>query len=311
MKIIILLFSLLFSLPGLAKMEKQQKADTIPFEIGPDKRIYVRTYINGDLKKSYRFLVDTGASGIVLNSALPEVMATAKFTGSVVNHGATSTEVIPATSGKQRLQIGHSEVTGLTFIAIPYPPQAWDGVLGLAYLRCFDVIINYDRKEIYLYALGTAPKAKGYGIDFVYKANVPIVPVEVTINGKQHKLMVELDSGSDRILDINTPYVNAHNLRGTLPVFAVSSISGTSATQGNLENVCFDSALIGNTTFPLLPGAFSTLTAGLQSTTEFDGVIGNNLLQRFNQQWDFVNNKLYLTVNNRYYSPFYDFLIAK
>ena len=311
MKIKVLFFALLLSLPCLLKAKDIQKVDTVSFEIGMDKRIYVDAYINGNLNKPYRFLVDTGASGIVLNAALPEVMATAKFTGSVVNRGATSSEVIPATAPTQKLQIGHSEVTGLTFIAIPYPPQAWDGVLGLAYLQSFNVIVNYDRKEMYLYKQGTAPKAQVKGIDFEYRANVPIIPVSVTIKGKEHRLMVELDSGSDRVLDINTPYVNAHKLRGTLPVFAVSSISGTSATQGNLENVCFDSANIGNVSFPLLPGAFSTLTTGLQSTTEFDGVIGNNLLQRFNQQWDFVNKKLYLTVNNRYYSPFYDFLIAQ
>ena len=311
MKWLTLLLTFLCCVPQISLAAVEQKADTVPFEIGMDKRIYVRTYINGNLKKPYRFLVDTGASGIVLNAALPEVMATAKFTKSVTNQGPTSTEVIPATSGKQKMQIGHSEVSGLTFIAIPYPPQAWDGVLGLAYLRCFDVLVNYDRKEMYLYKQGTAPKAKGHCVDFVYKANVPIIPVSVTIKGKEHRLMVELDSGSDRVLDINTPYVNAHKLRGTLPVFAISSISGTSATQGNLENVCFDYANIGNVSFPLLPGAFSTLTTGLQATKEFDGVIGNNLLQRFNQQWDFVNNKLYLTVNNRYYTPYYDFLIAQ
>lgn len=311
MKGFIILLTFLCSLPQLSAAVHEQKADTVPFEIGADQRIYVRTYINGNLKRPYRFLVDTGASGIVLNAALPEVMSTARFTEKVTNQGPTSTEVIPATPPRQKLQIGHSAVTGLTFIAISYPPQAWDGVLGLAYLRCFDVLFNYDRKEIYLYKKGTAPKSKGHCVDFVYKANVPIIPVSVTIKGKEHRLMVELDTGSDRVLDINTPYVNAHRLRGTLPVFAVSSISGTSATQGKLENVCFDSARIGNVLFPLLPGAFSTLTTGLQATREFDGVIGNNLLQRFNQQWDFVNKKLYLTVNNRYYAPFYDFLIAR
>ena len=288
-----------------------EQPDTVPFEIGADKRVYVRTYINGDKQKPFRFLVDTGASGVVLNAALPEVMAMAQFTSQVVNRGATSSETIPATKPGQKIQIGHNEVTGLTFIAIPYPPQAWDGVLGLAFLQSFDVVFNYDRKEIYLYRQGTAPKAKGQALPFEYRANVPIVPVTVTINGVAHPLKVEVDSGSDRVLDLNTPYVRQHQLYGTLPVFAVSSISGTSATQGRLENVCFDSATIAGISLPLLPGAFSTLTTGLQATEEFDGVMGNNLLQRFNQQWDFVHKTLYLTPNHRFYTPFYDFLIAQ
>ena len=311
MKQILLLLIFLFGLPNINRAAEVQKADTIPFEIGPDKRIYVKVYLNGCKDKSYRFLIDTGASGVVLNASLPEVMALARFTKHVVNQGPTSIEEIPATSNNQSIQVGHSEVKGLSLIAIPYPPEAWDGVLGLSFLSCFDMILNYDRKEMYLYACGTAPRPNVQSVDFVYKANVPIIPIVVTIKEKQHHLMVELDSGSDRVLDINTPYVNEHQLRGTLPVFAISSISGTSAAQGNLENVCFDIAEIGFTKFPLLPGAFSTLTSGLQATKEFDGVIGNNLLQRFNQQWDFVNNKLYLTVNHRYYTPFYDFLIVR
>lgn len=40
-----------------------------------------------------------------------------------------------------------------------------------------------------------------------------------------------------------------------------------------------------------------------------DGVLGNNFLQRFNQLYDFKNDFLYLEVNDRLYTPFYDFLV--
>ena len=286
-------------------------ADTIHFEIGADNRIYVKAYINGDINTAFRFLVDTGASDVVLNASLPSVMSKAEFKSEVKNTGATSSEIIPSTSNNQSLQIGHNKLEGLRFIAIKYPPEAWDGVLGLSFLRNYNVAFNYDRKEMYLYKLGTMPKDLKFPIKFKYISSVPVIPVTVTINGTVHNLIVELDSGSDRVLDITTPYVNANNLRGQLPVFAISSISGTSAKEGNLENVCFDSAQIGNTIFPLLPGAFSSLTKGIQASKEIGGIIGNNLLQRFNQFWDFSKNEVYLSVNNRFYMPFYDFLITK
>ena len=54
--------------------------DTIPFEIGADRRIYVQVQLNGNTHRSFRFLFDTGATDIVLNASLPEVMAQAKFT---------------------------------------------------------------------------------------------------------------------------------------------------------------------------------------------------------------------------------------
>ena len=177
-------------------------------------------------------------------------------------------------------------------------------------MKCFDIATDYNRRQMYLYPPGKAPRPGKKGLPFTYRAGVPVVPVVAYINGKRHALQVELDSGSDRVLDINTPYVERHRLRGTLPVFAVSSIAGTGTANGLLENVFFDKLTLGPATFPLLPGAFSTLKSGLQASAEMDGVAGNNLLQRFNQLWDFRNQKLYLTVNHRYYLPFYDFLTA-
>ena len=59
------------------------------------------------------------------------------------------------------------------------------------------------------------------------------------------------------------------------------------------------------------PGGFANAKNGLLASEKMDGVIGNNLLQRFNQVWDFSNSTLYLTANNRFYSPFYGFLLQK
>ena len=311
MKQVYFILFILFSVNAYARDHEDisAEADTIPFEVGADKRLYVKVKINDNDSCFYRFLVDTGASDGVLNASLPEVLKNADFSGVVTNNGATSSEQIPSTGTDQVLQVGRNRVEGLRFISIAYPPTAWDGVLGLSFLKNFDVVFNYNRKEMYLYASNTAPKGKGKAVDFVYKAGVPIIPVKVVIKEKVHLLHVELDSGSDRIMDINTPYVEQHGLRGSLPCFAVSTIAGTGQEDGRLENVLFDSAEVANVSFPLLPGAFSTLTKGLQSTSEFDGVIGNNLLMRFNQLWNFANHKLYLSVNNYYYSPFYDFLV--
>ncbi len=44
----------------------------------------------------------------------------------------------------------------------------------------------------------------------------------------------------------------------------------------------FDSIQLGGCKLPLIPGAFSTVTSGIQSIAEMDGVMGNNLLKRFN-----------------------------
>lgn len=71
----------------------------------------------------------------------------------------------------------------------------------------------------------------------------------------------------------------------------------------------FDSIQLGGCKLPLIPGAFSTVTSGIQSIAEMDGVMGNNLLKRFNMVYDSREGYIYLIPNNLLYTPFYDCLL--
>lgn len=287
--------------------------DTIPFELGTDSRLYVTVYINGQDDRPLRFLLDTGATDVVLNSNSLRTEGLATFTGSVENSGANSVETIPSTESSQVVRMGSRAISGLKLIAIPYPPDAWDGVLGLSYLRNFDVRIDYRRKSIFLYELGDGQKAasdKDVRLKMDYCLGVPVVPVGVRVGGVDYQISVEVDTGSDRVFDLNTPFVHRNGLLGTQKPFAISRIAGTVKDGGELKNVFFDSVTLGGTlTLLRIPGAFSTVTTGVQASDAMDGVLGNNFLQRFNQLYDFKNDSLYLEVNDRLYTPFYDFLV--
>lgn len=287
--------------------------DTIPFELGADNRLYVAVYINGQDDRPLRFLLDTGATDVVLNSNSPRTEGLASFTGSVENNSANSVETIPSTAPSQVVRMGSRAISGLKLIAIPYPPDAWDGVLGLSYLRNFDVRIDYRRKSIFLYELGDGQKAasdKAVRLKMDYCLGVPVVPVGVCVGGVDYLVSVAVDTGSDRVFDLNTPFVRRNGLLGTQKPFAISRIAGTVKGGDELQNVYFDSVTLGDAlTLPRIPGAFSTVTTGVQASDAMDGVLGNNFLQRFNQLYDFKNNDLYLEVNDRLYTPFYDFLV--
>ncbi len=287
--------------------------DTIPFELGADNRLYVTVYINGQDDRPLRFLLDTGATDVVLNSNSPRAEGLASFTGSVENNSANSVETIPSTEPSQVVRMGSRAISGLKLIAIPYPPDAWDGVLGLSYLRNFDVRIDYRRKSIFLYELGDGQKAasdKAVRLKMDYCLGVPVVPVGVRVGGVDYLVSVAVDTGSDRVFDLNTPFVRRNGLLGTQKPFAISRIAGTVKDGDELQNVYFDSVILGDAlTLLRIPGAFSTVTVGVQASDAMDGVLGNNFLQRFNQLYDFKNNFLYLEVNDRLYTPFYDFLV--
>lgn len=283
--------------------------DTIPFEIGADNRIYVTCFVN-ERSTPLRFLLDTGATDVVINSNSPRVDSLVVFSNQVENYSANSVEMLQVTDTTQTVRLGRSTVSHLMLVSIPYPPEAWDGVLGLSFFRSFIVRIDYGSRCIYLYhPEGYIPPVHAVRLPITYRLDVPTVPVEVNVNGTSYQVQLEVDTGSDRALDLNTPFVEQHHLRGKQKPFAISRITGTTDDNGVLENVFFDSVSLGCITLPRIPGALSTIKEGAQASTEMDGVMGNNLLQRFNQTYDFKNGYLYLEVNNRLYKPFYDFLV--
>lgn len=296
----------------LSLRAEEAPVDTIPFELGTDHRLYITAYVNGKDDRPLRFLLDTGATDVVLNSNSPKTEGLAAFVDCVENKGANSVEVIPSTTPSQVIRVGNQSVSGLKLIAIPYPPDAWDGVLGLSYLKNFDVYIDYHQKSVFLYRPGKGHKAvpeHAVKLQLEYRLGVPVIPVNVCVNGVDYRATVEVDTGSDRVFDLNTPFVLRNGLLGSQKPFAISRIAGTVKDEGELQNVYFDWVKFGLLTLPRVPGAFSTVTTGIQASDAMDGVLGNNLLQRFNQLYDFRNGFLYLEVNNRLYSSFYDFLL--
>lgn len=61
----------LMSFNANARMIKDTPIGEIPFAVAGDSRIYVTAFVNGS--DSLRFLVDTGASSLVLNTNSPKL----------------------------------------------------------------------------------------------------------------------------------------------------------------------------------------------------------------------------------------------
>uniref|UniRef100_UPI004027BCD9 aspartyl protease family protein n=1 Tax=Candidatus Limisoma sp. TaxID=3076476 RepID=UPI004027BCD9 len=288
-------------------MIKETPVGEIPFAIAGDSRIYVTAFVNGS--DSLRFLVDTGASSIVLNTNSPKLKGLIHNGESADNLGASGENSVEY-SNDNSVKVGSIQYDNAGCAHIPYPPEYWDGVFGLNGLAAFNIEINYDDFKIYCYPKDTLTVDDSFvSFPFIYKYDVPFVQLPVKLNGKLHNLLLEIDTGSDRIIDLNTPFVNKNRLLDTQKPFAISRIASSDGGSGELKNVFFDEVIVGPYIMPKVAGAFSTLSSGMQSKEDIDGMIGNNFLKRFNILIDFKSNNIYLQPNNFYYTPFYDFLV--
>ena len=290
-----------------ARMIKETPVSEIPFTIAGDSRIYITAFVNGS--DSLRFLVDTGASSIVLNTNSPKLKGLI-HNGASANNIGTSGENTVTYSNDNSVRVGSIQYDKAGCVHIPYPPEYWDGVFGLNGLAAFNIEINYDDCKIYCYPKEALMVDDSYvSKPFTYKYDVPFIQLPIKLNGTLYNLLLEVDTGSDRIIDLNTPFVDKNNLLEIQKPFSISRITSSDGNDGELKNVFFDEVVVGPYIMPKVAGAFSTLSTGMQSKEDIDGMIGNNFLKRFNMVIDFKSKMLYLQPNNFYYAPFYDFLI--
>lgn len=290
-----------------ARMIKKAPVGEIPFVLDNDNRIYVTAFINGS--DSLRFLVDTGASSLVMNTNSPKLKGRFRKGTRQKNLGTTGSIDIEY-SFDNTVLIGSLLYEKAGCAHIPFSPDLWDGVFGLNALSAYNIEINYDDYKIYCYSKELLTETpEGVCFPFTYRYNVPFIHLPVKVKGILYDCDMLVDTGSDRVIDLNTPFVAKHHLSETQEPFAISRIESSDNGSGELRNVFFDEVAVGPYILPRVAGAFSTLTSGMQSKADVDGMIGNNFLKRFNMFIDFHGNHIYLCPNNYYYTPFYDFLV--
>ena len=191
-----------------------------------------------------------------------------RFNETVVNHGATGSDEVRGSTENQ-FAIGEQAMEHVPFIAIPYSPDQWDGVLSLWFIQRQVTEVNYTDRKIYLYPHGSyTPPANAIRLKIEYVMGVPVVPAQVTVNGKTHQLRLSVDTGSDRVLDLNTPFVKKHHLLGSQKPFSISRISSSDSIPEFWKRHVRQHQL-GGCKLPLIPGAFSTVTSGIQSIAKW------------------------------------------
>ena len=122
-----------------------QIIDQIPFELASDNRVYLKCKVNNS--DTLRFLFDTGATDMIMNPNSPRSTYSIQFDSQVTNNGATGTNLIQASSDNE-LQLGNMQIKRLRFLSIPYPPNFWDGVIGLSFISQYPLKLDYDTKTL-------------------------------------------------------------------------------------------------------------------------------------------------------------------
>jgi len=178
-----------------------------------------------------------------------------------------------------------------------------DGVVGYSLFGRHDVYIDYDRSQITLHPPGKMAPGKSWAtIPVYFKDNlIPWIDASIDIKGDQDvavAMYIDLASGEGVELLLRD------NMKFTLPESLTESYLGRGVSgdiygyAGIIERLC-----LGPYTLKRVKTAFAPAEVRSKQQNA-DGILGNNVLRRFNLIFSYATKRLYLKPNTYYQKCF-------
>lgn len=280
----------------------------MPFELYGE-HLFIKLTVNNS-EEELDFIFDTGDGLTVLNLAtadrlnirsdkkVKETSAGGRVTGYLVKHNKIHLDEIEI----KDVQIYETPLTHLESAI----GRKIDGIIGYDLLQKFVVEIDYNSMEFHIFKFdGYKYGGTGTPINLKLRYAIPYVPGTIILNtGDILQGNFFLETGARTDLDFNTPFVNQQNLLskvGDTYSYLVAGLSDheTEHSRGRVHRFS-----VAGFTFEDLPVGLSQELAGIQGDEEMAGIIGNEILHRFNVVLNYKKGKMWWSENDKFDGPF-------
>jgi hypothetical protein len=287
---------------GFAPTAGQQHEHRLPqptIELGAKEIRLPLTFVGGrpvvevklEGKGPYRFYLDTGASGPVMNTKVAEELKLKSFNNDMgvrVGSGGDGPNTKPIQAKLlviKDLELGSAKLMDVTIAAFDRAGLGGDdapaGVLSPTLFEGYLVTLDYPKKEMRIRE-GALPAADGKtSFDYVKGKRIPTM----VINLAGQEIETHLDSGSGAGLSLPKKFAD------TLPLAAPAVDTGKRARSVTGEFPVFEGRLKGRVTF----GTFTYEDPVIQfcDVVRF-GNLGSSLLKEFVITLDVKNRRFHL-----------------
>lgn len=306
---VLLAIIILFGNAMLFAQNEQLKTGSIPIQLIKDNKhiCFTGKINNNDLV----FYFDTGASTSLLDKE------SAKKSGILPN----AEKFIEGAGGKVKYEMALNqkvEINGMEIHAVDIVLENltrlkkqlgydFDGIIGYALLKNYISEIDPDNKVINLYPRNAPLNYTGYTkhpFTFDNNINIPQLDVEIELkNNEKLKGKIFLDSGAGLTLLINTPFKEENELDKKSKKILTTSTENLSKKSTN-QQIALKSLTFAGHTFYDLPVGMAADNAGVSSYKGYLGILGSEIINRFNMILDYDAKALYLKPNRLYSTPF-------
>ncbi len=273
-------------------------SDTIPFTLGNDHYIHIKGKVNNS--ETLDLIFDTGAGTCVLNER-GQKKAKIKLDGQTDGEGSSGFTV-ERTSSSNHLQLSSLNWKNLSLTYIDYKGSInTDGVLGYNIFE--DKVVEIDYEKNFLIIHNEIPSnITGYSKQKI-RHDLNGTFIEATLNNikKDFTAWYLFDTGGSLTIEVGGDYATNNKLYGTMKNLGKSSATGNG--KGFYQNEIVELPLLKLFGFSI-PEVPIHISSSDKSFYGEAGIIGNNVLKRFNTFIDYPNATIYLKPNSLMTSSF-------
>jgi hypothetical protein len=279
---------------------------SFPFTVFTGGVILVRACI-GDFPDSLNFILDTGSGGISLDSATCQRLKIASLPSDKTILGIAGVRQVKFIYN-ETLHLPGLRVDSLNFHVNDYDilssvyGEKVDGIIGYSFFSRFIVHINYDSAKVYIYSKGSIKYPKGGHLLKPVIASLPIQSATVR-DGETIDARFYFDTGAGLCMLLSSDFVNDSSIFDPKRKFYQTQAQGLGG-KANMTLTTLKEVRLGPYRFRKVPTYVFDDDYNVTSYPNLGGLLGNDILRRFNVTLNYDRREIFLLPNTHYRDQF-------
>jgi hypothetical protein len=278
----------------------------VPFTTFTGGVVVVQAQLMG-YPDTLNFIMDTGSGGISLDSTTCiRLNIVPELTDRLIM-GIGGVRQLRYVNHKG-LHIGDLEIDSLNFHVSDYDilssvyGDRIDGIIGYSFFSRYIVKIDYDSSQMYVYTKGNFKYPRGGHMLKPALVNLPVQGAMLR-DSRQLDARFYFDTGAGLCLLLNADFIRDSSILNTDKKPLPTQAQGMGG-KANMEITTMKELKLGPYRFRNIPVYIFEDEYNVTSYPYLAGLIGNDVLRRFNLILNYEKKILYLTPNSHFRDPF-------
>ncbi|HEV3413975.1 MAG TPA: aspartyl protease family protein [Puia sp.] len=262
----------------------------------------------GDFPDSLNFIFDTGCGGVSLDSLTALRLKLVPHPSSLTVRGIAGTRPEELLDG-MRLHFGNVTLDSLTMQVNNYDiltsvyGEQIDGILGYGFFSRYLVRVDYDSCRIDIYSKGSVRYPKGGYLLRPQLVGLPMLEGRLN-DARNINSRFFFDTGAGLCLLFSSNFTADSAVFGPKKKRPVRAEGAGLGGKKEMQLTTLKTFSIGPFRFRQVPTYVFDDSYDVTNYPQLGGLIGNDLLRRFNLILNYSRSEIYLVPNGDFYQPF-------